>query len=447
LSSEKKSIGVILLIALGLRLLLFLAVGTWRHDAQKRQYLHVDTIQYQQLALNLIENRVFSSSKGPPFEPEIYWTPGYPIFLATVFTFAGIKSYVAIFLQLLIGSATCLLVFSIGKSVFGPKVGLLAGIIAGLEYSSIFYSNVLLTETLFTFLFAAHALFLLRFFSTKKNGWIAASAIFLGISTLTRPVCIYFPVFLCLVFIVHFRSDPKKGIIKYSVFLIIFLAVIMPWMTRNLSVSGKFLVSSAQEQVLDWTLYKIIDSFESNIPSSSREGQVLDSRRHPDAREERPGRSIPGALLETSKKYVFASMRFFLTPSSGALPRLLRLPSQELEKFNLSFEKPWDSVVSAMQSKTVLERFIFVIVICFLLILYLTSFLGILRAKKEFRKEMLLFILIIVYFAMSSVSFTWTMRYRVPIMPYVILLSSYGFVFLFERVRQISEARKQAEKT
>jgi hypothetical protein len=51
------------------------------------------------------------------------------------------------------------------------------------------------------------------------------------------------------------------------------------------------------------------------------------------------------------------------------------------------------------------------------------------RQKKG--KALLLISIIIIYFAIPSVSIAMTQRYRVPIMPYVILLSSYGIGILY----------------
>jgi len=252
---ERKRLIIIFLIALSLRLTLFLAVGPWQHKVLKERIIISDSYRYNKTAVNLLENNAFSISKSSPYVPDIEITPIYPFFLASLYAIFGYKTYIVILSQLIIGSITCLLIYKIGRTLFNEKIALLASLFLAFEYSSIFFSNMLMTETLFTFLFIVHIYFLVKFLMVDNNRGLIYSAIFLGLSTLCRPVSIYFFLFLLGTFYFHFKKNLRVGILKYSILTLVYLLTIAPWMIRNYIVSDKFIVSSMQENVLGWRLF------------------------------------------------------------------------------------------------------------------------------------------------------------------------------------------------
>jgi 4-amino-4-deoxy-L-arabinose transferase-like glycosyltransferase len=103
--------------------------------------------------VNLVENRVFSTSEIPPYIPHTFTTPIYPLFLSLVYAIFGQKPYITILLQNIIGSIICVLTLKIGNKLFDEKTAFWAGLLVAFEYSSISLNELLATDTLFTFLF------------------------------------------------------------------------------------------------------------------------------------------------------------------------------------------------------------------------------------------------------------------------------------------------------
>ena len=253
------------------------------------------------------------------------------------------------------------------------------------------------------------------------------------LSTLTRPVSVYFFVFLTVIFLAYYRKKLKKGIFRYLAFFLILLAVLAPWIARNYAVSGKLLVSTQQERIIGWSIYAIPETFIRPKETAQQEGSALVQDPRPEKTETITKKSTINTLKSLSKEYFFATVRFFLNPGSSNLPRLLGLSYSEIEEKDIESlgTTPWESVKLAIQKKTVLERFIFFFCISFLLFLYATMSVGAYKAIRQKKgKALLLILIIIIYFTIPSVSIAMTQRYRVPIMPYVILLSSYGIGFL-----------------
>jgi 4-amino-4-deoxy-L-arabinose transferase-like glycosyltransferase len=429
LTKESKRYIAVFLLALGLRVALFLAIGSWRSDVLEKRILVGDPVSYHQIGTNIAKNRVFSTAVAPPYAPDISRTPLYPLFLGALYAISGYRPYVAILVQILVGSVTCLIVYKIGKIIFDDRAALLSGLFAAVEYSSISFSNTLFTETLFTFFFVLHFLFLVKFLKSGGTRWLVYSAVFLGLSTLTRPVSAYFFIVLIGVILVRFKKTMRKGIMISTAFTLIFLATLSPWMVRNYIASGKFLISSAQEEVIHWIFYNVSRSHKLDQTATQDKKAVADPQPKLEARTGSGKRENIRAALSDSKRYITGIVRFFLTPGSSTYPRLLGLPYREM-KYGLLRRKPWEMVPLTLQHKSQLEGFIFLSSLGFLLLLYSAMIPGTRAAKRENKLTAVLLISILIYFAIASGSFTVTERYRVPIMPFVILLSCRGMVHI-----------------
>jgi hypothetical protein len=195
-------------------------------------------------------------------------------------------------------------------------------------------------------------------------------------------------------------------------------------MIRNYEVSGQFLVSSAQAHVLDWNFYDTLVILKIRKPNYPEKENVPDAAPSSETQKV-PTRSGGFGVKSQIKGYLNGTGRFFMTPGSSIYPRLLGLPYNEME-VDLLNKKPGDAIKIIFRSKSLLELVIFVASICILLFLYLMMWPGFFAAIKENRAGAFLLLSVIFYFAFASAPFTATERYRLPIMPAVILLSCRG---------------------
>jgi 4-amino-4-deoxy-L-arabinose transferase-like glycosyltransferase len=424
MSLENKRLVSIVFIALCLRFILFLAVEPWKDEFLKERIIGSDGPGFHKLAVNLVEHNVFSHEDYAPFVPNTHRTPVYPSFLALVYSIFGYKPYIAILLQLVIASLTCIFTYKIGKTLFSEKIAFLAAIFMTVEYSSILYSNYLLADTLFSFIFIIHIYCLVIFFRGNTIKYLIFSAIFLGISTLCRPVTVYFFIFLIAAFCMHYRNNRRKGIIPYVILASVFLLIITPWMIRNSIVDGKFLVSSQQIAVLNWSLPGFMHArTEQNQNNKTMQKESTNSG----TLEEK---NIMNAILSDSKRYTKGMLRFFMTVGSSGFPKLLGISSHPMHR------EDWDrgilkTVKIVAKRKSGLERIIFIWGLTFLIFLYSLICCGVFMAiRTKNLNKIVLYILIIAYFTIASASFAYAARYRVPIMPYIIILACYGISFL-----------------
>lgn len=85
------------------------------------------TWEYSDIAKNLIKNHSFSY-KHLNIEYMCFCPPLYTFLVAFVYFFSNFNSLAVIFMQIIIFSLLCAVVFITGKKIFGFKAGFLASI-------------------------------------------------------------------------------------------------------------------------------------------------------------------------------------------------------------------------------------------------------------------------------------------------------------------------------
>ncbi len=170
-----------------------------------------------------------------------YYPVGYPATLGAVFALVNHTPIPDNFVlatgyfQVFLGVATVALAYEVGRRLFSPAVGLVAGLWLALFPNLIYHTTTYLSETLFNFLVLA-ALALLFWTDWRKEGLgrgrLVAFAIVLGLSALVRPISLLFlPLLLVAWLIAGFgwrRSLAYGGLV-----LGVTAAVIAPWAVRN----------------------------------------------------------------------------------------------------------------------------------------------------------------------------------------------------------------------
>ncbi len=422
-----------------MRFILFIFVGPWQEEILGERILINDAPNYHRLAINMLEEHTFSHSLEAPFVSDVRITPVYPLFLSLAYVFYGHKPHGVILLQLIIGSLTCVMTYKIGSEVFNRGTALIAGLIMSLEYVSVSYCNHLLTETLFTFLFIVHTYFFIRFIINKKTDQLVLSALFLGIATLCRPISLFFFVVSAGFLLIHYRNTIGTGAVRSVLFVILFFMVLIPWMTRNYIVSDRFLVSTIQEEAYRWH-----SASKKNTPQTSDKGKdegdrdrVKSIKKDSTSLNENVQPSTRNKFFSVTVRYVRGVSLFFMLPDHYVLPKLLGLTYYPWRYGDL-LKRPFTAIKDAIPRFGMVHWFVVVYGMTFLVVLYSTICVGVYRAVKENEViSILLFILIIVYFALVSAPVAYE-RYRVPIMPYIVLLSSYGIVQLRGIIRGVT---------
>ena len=225
-------------IVLGLALLLRLAYVFEIDQSPLFNYPAVDSETYTRQAEVLAAGNWLGAGQGPFWQP-----PLYPYFLGAVkATFPQAFFHIARLIQALLGALVCAMVWWIGRDLFSPAVGFLAGIFAAACGPLIFFDGELLPASLAAFLNLLALMVLLRVWR-RPTGWgfFGAGAAF-GIGALAVPTVMMFALMVPIELIRRFRH--RQGLLYSAIFLLGAALPIAPVTARNAIVGGDRVVIS-----------------------------------------------------------------------------------------------------------------------------------------------------------------------------------------------------------
>ncbi len=192
---------IIFLLAAGLRL--FYTFQMQRNDPF---FYHPfsDVLQYHQLAISVLKQGIIGSE---PF----YHPPLYQYFIAAAYALFGVNLLVVRIAQVLLGTINVLLIYILAKRYFNKTVAKIAGIFAAAYPMLIFYNAEILVPTFLIFLILL-GLYLL---DTKRTSQIFLAGIIFGLATITRQNILIFIIFFPLFLLIKYQKIILKSLLLF----------------------------------------------------------------------------------------------------------------------------------------------------------------------------------------------------------------------------------------
>ena len=192
----------------------------------------VDAKTYTHHAQRLAAGNWLGVGEGPFWQP-----PLYPYFLGAVkVLFPESFFYAVRFAQALLGALVCAMSWWIGRALFNPAVGLLAGIGAALCGPLIFFDGELLPASLAAFVDLLALVVLLRVWRRPSRwGFLGAGAAF-GVGALAVPTVLTFAVAVPIVLL--WRAPCRQGLIWTGAFALGVILAVTPVAWRNWAIGG-----------------------------------------------------------------------------------------------------------------------------------------------------------------------------------------------------------------
>jgi 4-amino-4-deoxy-L-arabinose transferase-like glycosyltransferase len=198
-----------------------------------------DEREYDMIATNLVRGEGFAVSPGRPTSIR---PPLFPFLVAGVYEVVGIGNHSAVrVVQVILGIATVLVVFQLGRLVAGSEVGLLTAGLVALYPSFLGFSGLILTEVLFTLLLCSFCLAVIHALRGDSLGWLAISGLVLGLATLARSAFWPFPVLLGLYLLWAWRGSFRRRLAAALIPTLTFAITITPWAIRNSRLERTFM--------------------------------------------------------------------------------------------------------------------------------------------------------------------------------------------------------------
>ncbi len=186
-------------------------------------------------------------------DPEITTTPhgrppGYPWFLAAIYILFGVNDYAPRLVQMCLGVINALLLYFIGKRLFGRSVGFVAGMFMATYWVFPYFEGVLTYPVLAVFIAQCLILVLIRWQDALQMRWAVLAGLMLGGFALLRPnVLLFMPVLALwmLWLMLRGRRTWQRCFLTLAALALGCAAVLSPAFIRNHIVADDFVFISS----------------------------------------------------------------------------------------------------------------------------------------------------------------------------------------------------------
>ena len=383
-----------------------------------------DSAEYLTIGHNVAGGRGFSADVNPPYRPDIRRTPVYPALLAGVFLLPNGDERLASLMGALASAATVAAMYWIAWHLFGPRAALIGALLLTIDVTSASYSVLILTEAVFTALVAAGIVVLMR--RPLRPPSAVRGGLLLGCAALCRPAGILLA--LVSLPVCAWRNSGRRLVARdYTWVNAAFVLVALLWVVRNVIVAGTPTLTSIASVNLYFHRAAVVEA--------SLQGKTVDEVREEWERRfaalsdqwteaqkmEWMSQHARDIILEHPMTYAqitVAGFLYMMQSDPFVLCRLLGL-GEGSSGYNAA------GVAASVQ----------------LWFVYPAAVLGLLAAARDEgrRRSALVPLAFFAYFALISGPEAYP-RFRVPIMPFVTMLSGVGVeqLALFIRSKRVT---------
>ena len=175
--------------------------------------------------------------------------PLYSYFLALIYGVFGHNLFIARLIQIIIGSLSCVLIYILAFKIYRNKaISLISGIIASLYWVFIYFDNELLIPVLIVFLNLSGIIIFLEAIENMNLKALFYSGLIFGLSAISRPnILLFMPFLFVWLFIVIRKDKNLKSSIKFcSIFTIGVCLIVFPITLRNYIIGDDFVLIGSQ---------------------------------------------------------------------------------------------------------------------------------------------------------------------------------------------------------
>jgi len=418
--------GILFLIALGIELLYIKSYSVG-------YFISPDGIIYSNIAENFLHgnglvNTVNSVQGKDGIAQAVALTreyvvgPVYPMLLALVYGMFGLMSYgmVILVLHAVLGAASAVFAYKTGEILFGKGYAWIPyGLTLGYPLFA-FWGMYVLTEVTYVFTITLF-LYLLALYEKEverpKIKTLLLLGAVIGISNLVRPLLLlYFPVLGFWILWMH-RWRLKKSLRDFAVIVMMTIVVMSPWWIRNAIRYHQFIAVSN---------YGSYEFYLGNNPLTVTDNYFYFAQ--PSFDPQVKARIVNLPILEQEKEYKQLAVSYIIQQPMKFLQRTFA-------KENNLFWQPVthsDGQSNKMQGYS-LDKW-------YLRLGLFGLFLSLFRFKKY---SFLLLFTGYYSFIVSMITVVDGARYRLPVMPAMILLGSLVFVMAIKGIVRRSSVNRR----
>lgn len=409
----------IIFLSIFSRFLLYIIIILTRPNIEE-YYGFTDYPKYYQIANNIIELGEYSqygytNSFGTSTSHQINTIVpyGYPLFLAII-KYVGGDHYTILFIHSVFGVLIILISFKICEYLFNKNVAFICSLICIFDYQLFFYSVSFWMEPVFTFLLL-YSLFII-FKSYQRHFYInfIFSGFVIALATLFRTVTILIP-FTLIPFFMSFHIRKTKGILLAIVwFCFIFLALSF-WTIHKSTLTGELEIQST---------FRVIPT---QIDKSSNANEnILTS-------------IYKKRIKNFNIKYTLTTLFSFNRPVIAHVFQRQMINRNILTPL---LEGNFIEAINNIQNYDSYDIADYLFQFLFLLLIYVFFIIGTIYCVIEKKIKPVLFCLgvIVGYILLIQIINYGGPRYRLPILPFIYIISAYGSLQIYNRYIKVKSS-------
>jgi 4-amino-4-deoxy-L-arabinose transferase-like glycosyltransferase len=347
-----------------------------------------DSVDYSRAAVNLLAHGEFGESYQR--------SPVYPLFLAAIYALLGQEIMAVRLVEALLGAGVAVVMALMARRIGGEEVGALAGLLWSIYPLGIFIAGLVYPTSVVILLLTCAVLCLLAQARQELSlGRVVLGGILLGLTALTVPVALVTAI-ATAVWMAYWQ--PARRLLLAPLFLLGVALPLAPWAAHNSYLYDS--VAVVESHLVEHL--PSVDDTDKGAEGSTGEERIT-------AILENPGALARHFVREFGHFWELYPQRINMThPSFRAKMHAedARIVSETV------FDTSWTSAINSLSTGPV---FLFALIGA-----------GAMAAQKARRRALSLLCVTILSFAVSYSFFYGKTRYRLPIEPYVIILSAYG---------------------
>ncbi len=444
-----KQNGLILIIALAfvIRMAFFVSLQPWQDEVVKSEIIVKDARMYHHLALSLIENKSFEDFNG-------FRNPGYPLFLAIIYSFSSGSVWLALLFQILLSLVSVIMVYKITKMFFSEKIALCAALLFAIDILQAMYCVSIMTDSLFVLLLLISVYFLCKSIKTKQLTPLFISALIMGTATLVRPVSYLLPVVVILFILLAVGEKIKLKLAHCFLFAAVFAISLSPWLIHNYSNSGKAGLTSQSGSNLLFCNVAATEAYKTgkSVEEVQKEFMEISVKQGAETKDYFTFKNsdiyfkiarnyIRENFLLYCNRHLMGIVNMYAGIETKHITSILTLPSNDLTVEQEEGPNIFSRISDFFRSKTASEIIIALVVSFYLIISYLFALYAMFFLIRRKENIVYLFILIILYFSFVT-GVIGCVRLKLPVMPFINILCAVGLFHFYEKIRTRFEQKQ-----
>ena len=246
-----------LLLAVGLTLFIWIGSVNWEYLSDYKLAPNPDAITYLDLGQNVWLHGEYSRRPAAPYTPDFKWTPVFPVLAGGVNCLLGTAGIFV--LNILLSTLSCLIIYRLAEYYVSAKAGTIAACLFALDSLVWSLNFQAMSDIAFVTFVLAGLYFTLPTLFPKDNTetlsfWrLIPGGLGLSAAILTRPTGLYLPIVILLCYaikLLFFRKNLIRSAAYALTFFVCSYSLAGLWMFRNYQTFGIFTLSGNENIVM-----------------------------------------------------------------------------------------------------------------------------------------------------------------------------------------------------